>query len=59
MTYPSGKSKGGKGSSSGSHAHHLDFQDVVNVIDIDNYWNELEEVINKQRHFFVQHVNVR
>lgn len=54
-----GKSKGGKGSSSRSHAHHVDYQDVINVIDIESYWNKLEEVINNQRHFFVQHINIR
>ena len=54
-----GKSKGGKGSSSKSHANHVDYQDVINVIDIESYWNKLEEVINNQRYFFVQHINVR
>ena len=54
-----GKSKGGKGSSSKSHAHHVDYLDVINVIDIESYWIKLEEVINNQRHFFVQHINIR
>ena len=58
--YPfTGKSKGGKGSSSGSHPHHVDYQEAMAVIDIELYWEKLEEVVNNQRHFFVQHVNVR
>merc|ERR1711894_775539 len=54
-----GKTKSGKGSSSGGHPLHVDYQDAKAVADIDLYWNELEKVINDQRNFFVQHITVR
>ena len=50
--YSSGKVKSGKGS-------HVDYLEVMDVIDFEMYWSKLDEVINNQRHFFVQHINVR
>ena len=50
--YSSGKVKNVKGS-------HVDYLEVMDVMDFEMYWSKLDEVINNQRHFFVQHINVR
>ena len=53
-----GKTKGGKGTSS-IHALHMDYHDAMTVVNLDIYWDELQKVVNDQRHFFVQHITVR
>ena len=52
LMYSSGKVKNVKGS-------HVDYLEVMDVMDFEMYWSKLDEVINNQRHFFVQHINVR
>ena len=56
--YNSGKSKGGKGTS-GSHALHVDYQDAMDIVNIEQYWTELEKLVNDQRKYFIQHITVR
>ena len=36
-----------------------DYADVKAVVDIDQYWTDLEKIVNDQRHYFVQHITVR
>ena len=52
IMYSTGKVKNVKGS-------HVDYLEVMDVINFEMYWSKLDEVINNQRHFFVQHINVR
>ena len=54
-----GKSKSGKGVSSIAMTSIGDYADVKAVVDIDQYWTDLEKIVNDQRQYFVQHITVR